>query len=140
MENEQLIIENEGKICILLAMEKENPIRDKSYAFAVHIVEFCRYLQDKKEFVLSKQLLKSGTSVGANVEEALQAQSKADFISKLSISLKEAFESRFWLRLMLDTQTASVEKILPLQSEIQEIVALLTSIVKSSRQNLDLEP
>ena len=79
----------------------DNVIESKSFSFAVRIVKLCRNLQsDNKEFVLSKQLLRSGTSIGANVAESQQAQSRADFISKLSIALKEAVETNYWLRLL----------------------------------------
>ena len=78
-----------------------NTIEEKSFHFSVRIVRLCRFLQeDKKEYILSKQLLRAGTSIGANVAEAQQAQSRADFISKLNISLKEAVESNYWLRLL----------------------------------------
>jgi four helix bundle protein len=81
-----------------------NLLRDKSYAFALRIIRVYRHmLETNKEFVLSKQILRSGTSIGANVAEATQAQSRADFVSKLSISLKEAFETEFWLNLLRDS-------------------------------------
>jgi four helix bundle protein len=81
-------------------MEKKNIIKDKSFVFAVEIVYLCKILTEKKEFELSKQLLRSGTSIGANIREAEHAQSKADFIHKLSISLKEANETEYWLDLL----------------------------------------
>ena len=81
-----------------------NLLRDKSYAFALRIIRVYRHmLETNKEFVLSKQILRSGTSIGANVAEATQAQSRADFVSKLSISLKEAFETEYWLNLLRDS-------------------------------------
>ncbi|NJO91650.1 MAG: four helix bundle protein, partial [Chloroflexia bacterium] len=87
---------------------KQSIIKDKSYAFAIRIVKFYSFLKDgKKEFVLSKQLLRSGTSVGAMVEEALQAESQADFIHKLSIANKEANETRYLIRLLKDTDLYS---------------------------------
>ena len=83
---------------------KNNVIRDKSYAFAIRVVNLYKYLvYTKKEFVLSKQVLRSGTSIGANVEEAIGAQSSKDFIAKLSISYKEARETNYWIRLLKDT-------------------------------------
>ena len=86
------------------APAKENILKDKSYAFAVRVVKaYRRIVHEQKEFVLSKQLLRSGTSVGANIAEANQAQSRADFISKLSISLKETVETEYWLCLLRDT-------------------------------------
>ncbi|HAI98313.1 TPA: four helix bundle protein [Candidatus Peribacteria bacterium] len=116
-----------------------NPIRDKSYAFALHIVVFCKKLQQgQKEYVLSKQLLRSGTSVGANVEEAQKAQSKRDFASKCAIALKEAYESRFWLRLICDSGCSSRSETAPLSKDIEEIIRLLAAIVKSANKNLSL--
>mgnify|MGYP003552390142 FL=1 len=84
-------------------MEKRNVIKEKSFEFAKEIVYLYKNLADKKEFVLSRQLLKSGTSIGANIREAEHAQSKADFINKLSISLKEANETEYWLDLLYET-------------------------------------
>lgn len=85
-------------------MSNQNILKDKSYLFAVRVVKFYKFLkEDKKEFVLSKQILRSGTSIGAMVEEALQGESKADFIHKLSIANKEANETRYWIRLLRDT-------------------------------------
>ena len=83
----------------------EQAVQNKSFQFAVRIVKLCRYLQNEhKEFVLSKQLLRSGTSIGANISESQQAQSRADFVSKLNISLKEAYETNYWLRLLHATK------------------------------------
>ena len=83
---------------------REDVIRDKSYQFALRIVKLSRFLvEEKKEFILSKQVLRSGTSIGANVEESKQAQSKLDFVHKLSIANKEAFETNYWLRLLPDS-------------------------------------
>ena len=82
----------------------DNVIQEKSFHFAVRIVNLCRYLQtEKKEYVLTNQLLKSGTSIGANVSESQQAQSRPDFINKLNIALKEAYETNYWLRLLHET-------------------------------------
>lgn len=84
---------------------KENILREKSYSFALRTIKLYRYLSEEyKEYVLSKQILRSGTSIGANIEEALQGQSKADFIHKLSLALKEAFETNYWLRLLRDSE------------------------------------
>ena len=91
-------------------MKKDNIIQNKSYAFAVKIVKVCKGLVDKKEFILSKQLLRSGTSIGANIEEAIGGQSKKDFFAKLTISYKEARETHYWIRLLADTQYLSVEQ------------------------------
>lgn len=116
-------------------MKSDNPVRDKAYAFAARIVRFCRWLQkNHHEFVLSKQLLRAGTSIGANIEEAQQAQSKKDFTSKCSIALKESFETDYWLRLMRDS--LDIPRRFPdmLRKELEEILKLLTSIVKSSKK------
>jgi four helix bundle protein len=118
-------------------MNRPNPLREKSYLFALHIVQCARNLMsEKKEYVLSKQLLKSGTSIGANVEEGLSAPSKKDFVNKLSISLKEARETEYWLRLLRDSSLLSSETLLPLMKEIDELIALLTSIIKTSRASI----
>jgi len=86
-------------------MKEENVIQQKSYAFALRIIQLYRYLaQEKKEFVLAKQILRSGTAIGANVEEAIGAQSKKDFLSKMAIAYKEARETKYWLRLLKDTK------------------------------------
>ncbi|MBI3332088.1 four helix bundle protein [Candidatus Peregrinibacteria bacterium] len=114
-------------------MQKPNVIQEKSYGFSLHIIEFCNVLNERRQYVLSKQLLKSGTSIGANIEEALQAQSRRDFIAKLSISLKEAFETKYWLRLIRDSKTASLQEMGALFSEIDEILKLLISIIKTSK-------
>src|SRR4051812_20917054 len=88
-----------------------NPLKTKSYAFALQIVGCCRRLsEERKEYVLSRQLLKSGTSVGANISEANQAQSRADFVHKLSIALKESVETEYWLSLLRDSEYISVEE------------------------------
>ncbi len=118
--------------------KKENPLRDKSYRFAVDVVLFCKnvLIEQKREYVISKQLIKSGSSIGANVAEGLHAPSKKDFANKLNISLKEAFESQFWLYLLRDTGYASAAEVQPLLAQLHEIIALLTAILKTSRASL----
>lgn len=111
---------------------KENIIRQKSYDFALQTIDLYRKLLKEKEFVLSKQLLRSGTSIGANVEEAQAAQSRADFISKMSISSKEARESCYWLRLLRDSKIIEKGEADRLLSEAESIVNILTSIVKTT--------
>ena len=111
---------------------KGNLIRQKSYDFALKIIELCRKLTKENEFVLSKQLIRSGTSIGANVEEAQAAQSRADFISKMSIASKEARETCYWLRLLRDSSTIAERDITPLLSEAESIANILTSIVKTT--------
>ena len=113
---------------------KDNPLRDKSYRFAIRIVKLSQFLQrDKKEFVLSKQVLRSGTAVGALIREAEFGQSKADFTSKMSISLKEANETEYWLFLLKDTDFISENQFVNLQSDCKELIAMLVSTVKTSK-------
>ena len=119
-------------------MKQRNEIVDLSFAFAVRIVRLHKYLTKKKEFTLSNQLLRSGTSIGANVTEAQDAQSKKDFIAKLSIALKEARESRYWIALLIETDYLDKQspKVQSLQEELESIIKLLTSILISSKNNL----
>lgn len=115
-------------------MKKDNVIKTKSFLFAVRIVKLCKILTvEHKEFVISKQLLRSGTSIGANVREAEHAESKADFIHKLSISLKEANETEYWLDLLKETGYLNNSEYLSIQYDIKEILKLLTSIIKASK-------
>ena len=114
-------------------MEKKNIIKDKSFAFAIEIVELYKVLVERKEFVLSKQMLRSGTSIGANIREAEHAQSKADFIHKLSISLKEANETEYWLDLLFETKYLSESEFKVIKFKIIEILKLLTSIINTSK-------
>lgn len=115
-------------------MKKENVIKTKSFLFAVRIVNLSKFLNyEKKEYVISKQLLRSGTSVGAMVRESEHAESKADFIHKLPISLKEANESEYWLELLKETNYISNSEFESLQKDINEILRLLISIIKTSK-------
>lgn len=116
-------------------MKNQNIILERSYAFAMSIMRFCVLLREKKEFELSSQLWRSGTSIGANVEEAQAAQSRADFKSKMSIAAKEARETHYWLRLTRDGKIISKEQVTPLIDDISEIKRILTSIVMSSGQS-----
>ena len=111
---------------------KQSLIKDKSYAFALQIIKLSRILSKQQEFVVSKQLLRAGTSIGANVEEALAGQSRADFISKMSIASKEAREANYWLRLLRDSETIDKSVSLPLLDESESIIKILTSIVKTT--------
>lgn len=116
----------------------ENIIEKKSFEFAVRIVKLYQYLSnDKKEYVLSKQLLRSGTSIGANVSEAERAQSQADFYSKTSIALKEANETEYWLRLLHRTDYLTDKEFENIHTDVKEIIALLMSITKTTRINLE---
>ena len=114
-------------------MEKENIIKDKSFTFAIEIVTLYKSLIEKKEFILSKQLLRSGTSIGANVREAEHAQSKADFISKLSIALKEANETEYWIELLFVTNYISKTEFENIKPKITEILKILVSIINTSK-------
>lgn len=114
---------------------KENVIKSKSFDFAVDIVYLYKGLITKdKEYVMSRQLLKSGTSIGANVREAEFAISKPDFINKMTISLKEANETDYWLDLLNRTGYLEHEEFIQFKRKIEEILKLLVSIVKSSKQ------
>ncbi len=116
-----------------MVLNKINIVIDKSFDFAIKIIDLYKYLRyEKKEYVLSKQLLRSGTSIGANVEEAQAAQSKKDFISKMSISSKEARETHYWLRLLRRSNYIAKDEII---QDCEELIRLLTSIVKSSETN-----
>ncbi len=113
---------------------EKNPLKDKSYQFAIRIVKLSQYLQDeKREFVLSKQVLRSGTAVGALIREAEFGQSRADFTSKMSISLKEANETEYWLSLLKDTDFINENQFVNLQSDCKELIAMLVSTVKTSK-------
>lgn len=114
-------------------MEKKNIVKEKSFLFAIEIVGLYKVLAERKEFVLSRQMLRSGTSIGANIREAEQAQSKADFIHKLSISLKEANETEYWLELLFETQYISESEFLNMKPKIMELLKLLTSIINTSK-------
>lgn len=114
---------------------KDNIIQKKSYDFALKIIGLYRKLCKANEFVLSKQLLRSGTSIGANVEEAQAGQSKADFISKMSIASKDARETNYWLRLLRDSGLINAAEADLLLDESEAIINILTSIVKTSSQN-----
>ena len=119
-------------------VKANNHILDKSFDFAVRIVNLCKYLQnDKKEYVLSKQLIRSGTSIGANVNEAQAVQSTNDFIAKLSIASKEARETKYWIDLLVKTDylPSDSQKVKSLQDENMELVKILTSIIKTTREN-----
>ncbi len=121
-------------------MKKNNVVQEKSYAFALRIINLYKHLTDKKkEFVLSKQVLRSGTSVGANVEEAIGAHTKKDFLAKLSVANKEARETRYWLRLLKDSgyiEKSAFESIL---NDCEEILKIIGAISKSTKESLRKE-
>jgi four helix bundle protein len=116
-------------------MKKENPILEMTFDFSLQIIELYKFLVQKREYVLSRQVLKSGTSIGANVEEAIAAQSKKDFISKMAIASKEARETKYWLRL-LDRSKLIDKDIKSYLDSIEHIVNILTKIVKTSQQGI----
>ena len=116
---------------------KDNLIQTKSYSFAIRIIKlYCHLTKEKKEFVLSKQILRCGTSIGANVEEAIGAQSKKDFIAKLSIAYKEARETAYWLRLLCDTDFITKIQLESLATDCDELLKILGKIQISSKKNL----
>lgn len=116
-------------------MKSDNVVVDKSKAFAIRIVKMYRYLrEEKREFVLSKQVLRSGTSIGANVKEAIRGQSTADFIAKMNIALKEARETEYWLELLKETNYLSEEMCDSILSDCVELIKLLTAIVKTAKR------
>ncbi len=113
----------------------ENVIEKKSFAFAIRIVNLNKYLiQDKKELIMSKQLLRCGTSIGANISEAERGQSRADFTAKMNIALKEANETYYWLRLLNATEYLDDRMFESLELDIKEIVAILTAICKKTNE------
>ena len=114
---------------------KESVLRDKSYAFVIRVVNLCRYLCDeKKEFVLSKQLLRSGTAIAALIREAEFGQSKADFTSKMSIALKEANETGYWLNLLKDTDYMNDKMFASISADCLELIKLLVATVKTAKK------
>ena len=113
-------------------MDYENAIEEKSFEFAVRIVNLTKYIRRKeKEFVLTKQLLRCGTSIGANVSEAQRAQSRADFYSKMSIALKEANETHYWLRLLYRTEYLTKSEFESMKRDAVELIRILVAICKT---------
>ena len=120
-------------------MEKET-VRDKSMDFAVRIVKLSKYLNEQKqEYVIAKQVLRSGTSIGANIAEAQRGQSKRDFIAKMSIALCEASETNYWLELLVRTEYITAEQYEGMATDCRTIERMLTLILKTSRQNEQLK-
>ena len=115
---------------------KDNVIIEKSMAFSVRIVNLCKYLSnEKKEYIISKQICKSGTSIGANVAEVQRAQSTADFVSKMKIALKEANETQYWLQLLHNTNYLSDKEFESIHEDLIQILKILTAICKHYPQN-----
>jgi four helix bundle protein len=116
--------------------KKDNLVMNKSYSFALRIIKLYKFLiSEHREYVLSKQLLRSGTSIGALIREAEHAQSKADFINKMNVALKEANETEYWLMLLKDSEYIDEKGFNSIQPDISEIIRLLASIVKTSKEN-----
>jgi len=113
-----------------------NAILEKSKRFAVRVIKLSKYLQEeRREFVLTKQLLRSGTSIGANVREGTQAASRADFINKFSIALKESVETEYWLELLFETEYLSDTEFHSVYADNKELTRLLTAIINTTKQN-----
>ena len=117
--------------------KKENLIVDRSFDFALHVIHLYKIMILKNEYVLSKQMLRSGTSIGANVEEAVSAHSTKDFIARMIIALKEARETRYWLRL-IDRSKLVQEEISPYINESEDIVHILTAIINTTKKKLSI--
>jgi four helix bundle protein len=115
-------------------MKKDNVIVDKSKSFALRVIKLYKYLcEEKKEYVISKQLLRSGTSIGANVKEAIRGQSKPDFYAKLNIALKEVSETEYWLELLHESEFITDAQFNSIFEDCQEIIKLLVSITKTQK-------
>ena len=118
-------------------MNTESIVKDKSYQFAIRIVNAYKYLiNTQKEFVLSKQMLRSGTAIGALIREGIHAQSRPDFLNKMNIALKEAYETEYWISLLYDTGYFSDDLYQSIHEDSVELVKLLTSIVKTRKDSL----
>jgi len=115
-------------------MKKNNIILDKSFDFALNIIELYKKMTEQKEYILSKQILRSGTSIGANVEESTAAQSRKDFAHKMIIASKEARETRYWLRLLQKSQLVKIDFTTQL-NDIEIIINIITAIVKTTQTN-----
>lgn len=118
----------------MMKNEKDNIILNKSFEFALQVIELYKQMKVQNEYVLSRQLLRSGTSIGANVEEATAAISKKDFTAKMSISSKEARETRYWLKLIDKSNLVNVN-VKPHLSEVEQLINILTAIVKTSQKD-----
>ena len=112
----------------------ESLIQQKSFAFALRIIKLYSKLQEQREYVLSRQLLRSGTSIGANVTEATAGQSRKDFLSKMSIASKEARETKYWLQLLQQSELTTLD-VTPELAAVEELIRILTSIVKTTSQH-----
>ena len=117
---------------------KKDSVRDKSYAFALRMIKMYQHLtKDKQEFILSKQVLRSGTSIGANIEEASGAQSNKDFLAKMTIAYKEARETHYWLRLLHDSGYFTENAAISILNDCEELLKMLASIKKTTQSRLN---
>ncbi len=117
---------------------KKDSVRDKSYAFALRMIKMYQHLtKDKQEFILSKQVLRSGTSIGANIEEASGAQSNKDFLAKMTIAYKEARETHYWLRLLHDSGYFTENAAISILNDCEELLRMLASIKKTTQSRLN---
>ena len=115
----------------------DSVVYKKAFKFSIRIVKLYKYLcNEKKEYLIAKQLLRSGTSIAANIREGLEGQSKRDFISKLSISLKEAAETEYWLDLLLATEILNDKQLNSIAKDIEELIKMLTSIINTTKKSL----
>lgn len=116
---------------------KENIILDKSYSFSIRIINLYKYLaQSKKEFILSKQLVRSGTSIGANIEEAIGGQSRKDFYAKINVAYKEARETHYWLRILRDTNYISQKQASSILNDCDELLKIIGSIIRTIKSKI----
>ena len=125
-----MCFESGGKI------EKSTKVRDRAYAFSLNIIHLYQQMKGKNEFVLSKQVVRSGTTIGANIEEASAAQSRKDFISKMSVASKEARETLYWLHLLRDSKICTEAELAETIEELNQIIRMLTAIVKTSQSKM----
>ena len=131
-----IVINQIKNYLVVQEMKEDNQIQTKSYSFALRIIKLYNYLSEKKkEFVLSKQVLKSGTSIGANLEEAIGGLTKRDFISKITISYKEARETHYWIRLLRDSKFITEKQASSILTDLEEILKILTSIQLTAKRN-----
>ncbi|CAN5156882.1 hypothetical protein BH20ACI2_BH20ACI2_25340 [soil metagenome] len=139
VENWELGIETKSRHALTRIFQedliKENVLKTNSYAFALRIIKVYKFMsQELREYVLAKQLLRSGTSIGANIAEANQAQSTPDFVSKMGIALKETVETEYWLSLLRDSGFLTIAQADSLLSDCNEIKAILTAVIKTAKQ------
>ena len=122
-------------------MKENNLVQDKSYRFAIKIINLYKNIvETKKEYVLSKQVLRSGTSIGADIEEGIGGQSESDFFAKLNIAYKEARETKYWLRLLRDTGYLTQDEAITYLSDCEELLRIIGSIINTMKIKLDIKP